>query len=847
MHLRVPASARGILMAGTLVGLLALSIYGFWSRHLFQQAIWQSPGPERFLLFLVVMCVGSAATILLRPRWLVPLTCAVTALYTIAAVGILPLAATTFFLFACFVLGRLLLSWSDTFRGVVPDLIALLAGMSAVMWLIAGLAHFPVNYPATYLAILAAVLMVKPGNTAACMRRVAGLFLPAQLKRRRDYMLLAVALTPLLAHWLVVLKPEIGEDALSMHMVVPAYVAEHHLWSFDFRHLVWAILPMGGDWCYTIPYLFGGEFAARLLNLAVLGVICALLYHAALRWVGRPTAFLLTGLFAATPVVQLVTGSLFVETFYAAMCMGAMAALWHYRSAGDRPALLASAFLLASAMGVKLIAVLFVAPVGVVLMWALWREARTTRGGGTSGSRADRAVRPTVRPLWLIAGTIAVMALAAGPYLYSWWKTGNPAFPYLNNIFHSPYFSQAYTPDSRFSEPLTWRTPFDVTFETHRYWEGQDGSAGFQFFWLFPLVLLSIRRDWRFTDWTLVAVAVAGTFAGLLLRPNVRYLYPAFPLLTLSLALIFRGGTPRFRYAAASACAVCLALNLGFLPSSSWYHKMFCFNPFDRHEAESYVAINAPARLLVDRLNHDHPGESALFLETMDIAGLRGEAYSDGWHDYLFMERVTSLQTEVEVLRLFRELGIGHFIFPIPESGTPVREAQVRRFLARFTDTEADRGSMRLSRLRPELAVSDLPAWATAGEEPAAAPRGEYDDLDPRIRFVANWSHDLQFDSAAGHSLTYSDTVGARFRFKFKGSAIGWIYTRASNRGIAETYIDGLSRGEVDLYSPTTVWQARTVLTTPGDGEHTFEVRILGKKNPGSSGSFVDVDRLIVQ
>ena len=816
-------------MAGALAGLLALSIYGFWSRHLAQQTIWQTPGPERFLLFMAAMGIWSATIVLLRPKWFVPLTCGAAALYTIAAVGILPLAGAAFVLLTCFVLGRSILPQSDKFRGVVPDLIALLAGMSAVMWITALLAHFPVNYPVLYLAILGTVLVVKPKTTAACLRRVSALFRPVPFGSRRDYIMPAVALTPVLAHWLVVLKPEIGADALSMHLVVPAYVANHHLWSFDFRHFAWAVMPMGGDWCYTVAYLLGGEFAARLLNFGLLAAMCAFLYQGARRWVERPTAFLLTGLFAATPVVQLVTGSLFVETFYATLIVGALSALWHYHSVRYGPALVVSAFLLASALGVKLTALLFVTPVAFVLAWELVRVYR--RG----------------EPRWLVACAIGILALALEPYLYAWWKTGNPAFPYLNSIFHSPYFSQVYSPDSRFSEPFTWRTPFDLTFETHRYWEGQDGSAGFQFFLLFPLVLMSVRREWRFVEWTLAGIAVAGTVAGLVLRPNVRYLYPAFPLLTLATALIFPRVTSRFRHAAWFACAGCLALNLGFLPSSSWYHKTFCFNPFDRREAETYLAANAPARLLVDRLNRNDPGGNALFLETMNIAGLRGEAYSDGWHSYLFMERVTGLQTEVDVLRLFRGLGLSHFIFPIPESGTPVREAQVRRFLADFTEPEADRGSMRLSRLRPEFAVGDPPAaaWAAAAAAPAA--RGEYDDFDPRIRFVANWSHDPQFDSAANHSLTYSDIPGAAFRFQFKGSAICWVYTRAQNRGIAGTFIDGIPRGEVDLYSATTVWQARTFFASPDEGAHILEVRILGKKNPGSSGIFVDVDELIVQ
>ena len=64
--------------------------------------------------------------------------------------------------------------------------------------------------------------------------------------------MLAVAAFPLLAHWLVTLKPEASADGLAMHLAIPMSVANNHLWSFDFRHVVWAVMPMGADWCYTI-------------------------------------------------------------------------------------------------------------------------------------------------------------------------------------------------------------------------------------------------------------------------------------------------------------------------------------------------------------------------------------------------------------------------------------------------------------------------------------------------------------------------------------------------------------------------------------------------------------------
>jgi hypothetical protein len=543
-------------------------------------------------------------------------------------------------------------------------------------------------------------------------------------------------------------------------------------------------MPMGGVWCYTVTYLLGGEFAARLLNLALLAVICAFVYQLARRQVDRSTAYLLAAVFAATPMVQMVTGSLYIENFYAALFMGALAAVFRDR-------LLTAGFLLGSAMAVKLTALPFVLPAALLLYR---RKA-----------------------------AIAMLAAGAPPYLYAWWKTGNPVFPFWNNIFHSPYFSQVANPDPRFSEPLTWHTLTDVVFHTQRYWEGQDGSAGFQLL-LIPLVLLAIRRDWLF-----VTIAFSSTLLAFLVKPNLRYSYPALPLLTAAIALI------PVRIARV-ACAICLVLNLLYLPSSSFYHKQFCLNPFDREAARKYLEVSAPARLAVDRLNREHPGENALFLSTMDIAGLRGKAYSDGWHSYLFMQRVTALKTPDDMASLFAQLGLRHFVYPNPASGVPVSEAQVRRFLIDYTRPEMDLGSIRLAKLsgRSERAP------------PSAAPPGRYDDFDPRIFYYAHWTHGPDFTGAAHRSLTYTDIPDASFRFAFRGSKITWVYTKAYNRGFARARIDG-AESEVDLWGAGIAWQSRTVFELAENGVHTLEIKVLPKKNPQSSGNFVDIDELIVE
>ena len=435
-----------------------------------------------------------------------------------------------------------------------------------------------------------------------------------------------------------------------------------------------------------------------------------------------------------------------------------------------------------------------------------------------SGTKVPRGLKPAPQ---LLAGLAIILVVAPLPYLYAWAKTGNPVFPFFNNVFHSPWFDPVASPDPRFSEPLTWRTPFDITFETHRYWEGQDGSAGFQFLLLVPLAALAVRRKWRFREWTLAAVAFSATLLGLALRPNLRYLYPAFPLLTLAIALIARR-------ALWGAVLAVMALNLWFLPSSSWYHKAFCLDPFDRNAAREYLEAAAPVRLLVDELNHVYPGESALFLDTMDIAGLRGEAWSDGWHDHEFMRKVTALNTPDEVRRLFESMHLRHFIYP---SHTPVREVQVSQFLHMTAHLDDEIGGFDLAHFEPG-----------SEPEPAPWPAGRYDDFDSRIWYFANWSHDPQFESAAHHSVTYSDAPSAAFQFHFRGTAITWVYTKAANRGAATVWIDGAPHGEVDLYSPETVWQARTVFGGLAPGDHVFEVRSAGKP-----GRYIDLDELIVE
>src|SRR5579863_9682266 len=94
-------------------------------------------------------------------------------------------------------------------------------------------------------------------------------------------------------------------------------------------------MPMAADFTNSIVYLIGGEAAASLLNFALLVMIVALIYRAVRQWLPREGALLIAALFASTPLVNLLTGSLFIENFVAVMILAMALELWRFHETGE--------------------------------------------------------------------------------------------------------------------------------------------------------------------------------------------------------------------------------------------------------------------------------------------------------------------------------------------------------------------------------------------------------------------------------------------------------------------------------------------------------------------------------
>ncbi|HUQ92039.1 MAG TPA: glycosyltransferase family 39 protein [Bryobacteraceae bacterium] len=631
----------------TLFLLLALTVYGCLAGKLFRQRVWYLSGQRRMFWVCVIYAVLCIGFWFWRRRWFAPALAVLMTVYTSLAVGLLAPLAVAYFLLACWLVGDIALGIS---------IFATLAGLAM---------HFRIHYPIVYLAALAVPFF--------WWRK------PRWHVPEWNYWSAAVAGFPVVLHWLLTLRPEVSADGLAMHLTIPMFIADQHWWTFDITRFIWAVSPMNGDWAFTIVYMLGGEAAAKLLNGALLLVIAAQLWE-------MTRSMLAVAMFASIPVVQLVTGSMFIENLLALLILGAIRALHRFHEEGNRRQLYLFAALWGAALATKFGALAYFLP---ALCFAIG------------------ALRKAERP-WRAAAVAAAILLcfAAPPYVTAWRITGNPIFPYQNNVFQSAHFdtTEAFR-DGRFALGTNWRTLYDATFHSRRYMEGLDGSFGFQHLLFLPLVLLTLRREVPYLVKISLVVAVAAFLLIFRQQSYLRYVYPAMALFSIAIAWAMneaRSLDGQLYRAWALAAVAVVFLNIRFLPAAGWYANDLYFNiPRGAGRQHRYVEETAPVRKLVYYLNAKGGDSPVCFLEGNQIAGLRRRAFTNSWHNWEFYTRLHGSTSPEQDYKLFREYGIQYFIAPTREAGLAASRPHMWAFLAEYTEREYMIGQYYVARWKP--------------------------------------------------------------------------------------------------------------------------------------------------
>ncbi len=799
-----------VLAAGALFMLAGLA-----GGSVFTQPLWTGSGALKMALFTAGYAGLALLAARFRPRLFLPALGLVAAGYSMLAVGPLAVIGAVWLLAGSFATGAWILQTRLKFIAKYPQVVALL-GLAVWSVFVAFTAQWPIHRAWVYWLIF-----LLPMFQVFRLRLVQGA-LRAVSETSQDTSWAALAIFPAAVHWMVALKPEVSADGLAMHLVVAARMAARRFWPFDGSEFAWAVLPMNGDWIWSIAYLLGGEGAAKLMNALILVLICWLLYTWLHELLPGRLAALLTAGFASTPLVQRVTGSLDVENVAAAFLLAGLIFYRRYMRAQLLSDALATAFLAGAAAATSISAA------GIVLPLTL-------------------ALLVTFQASHMFYGCLLGFAVGSLPYLAAASRTGNPVFPYMNNYFRSPLFdASAPLVDPRFVSSLDWRTWFDLTFHSSRFSEGGDGTFGVMFFVLAPLALVAVRQTWPRVGFAALWMCAAGGLVVFLSVPNIRHLYPALPLLTLVIgiaAATLRAYSRRLEWGISACCGVSILVQLAILPAAAPENAGFFLDQaFSRKGVEEYLARFAPERPLVDHLNATAPEARTAWMESNAISNFAGRSWSNTWHSYAFWKALrTSTAAEGHLFQI-EQYQIEYFIAPSAQSTRGLSNVFTREFLDLYTDPVRKFADMELRKLAPVRRTLDGLPQPYAGT-------GMHDELNSFVRYEGPWGRDLNFKHAYRGTLAYSNDARSRVYIRFQGRAITLIHTAAANRCPALVSIDGADSIPFSQYSGSTKWQTRSPRLDAPPGHHTLTLRFPQPRDGGSSvlGCFLDLDGFIVE
>lgn len=447
-------------------------------------------------------------------------------------------------------------------------------------------------------------------------------------------------------HIVISFLPEMGFDALAIHLFIPTQVVQQHQLVFRPDIYVWTLMPMLGDWLYTAGYMVAGETCARLLNVIFI-FITALICCRFVLWAGgtkRGCKWSVL-LFLSTPIVFTESSSLFIDSIWSTFILGAAVVFFRLASCQMRlnEGMIIGGLFLGCAASAKAVTLPNL-PLFILLIVFSFRH---------------RSLWTVIKAVSLGAGIFLLVGTI--PYLRAWWIAGNPVFPFFNGIFNSPFYPPVNFNNPLFTTSINWRILYDLLFDSSKYLEATVGACGFQ--WMLLLIpvigVLILQKKCR-------ALALLGFGVGLVVltflsQSYLRYVFPSFALIS---AVIGVGLSVEGRLLAATAVSA-FGLNLLFFTSGTLtYRQLPLLSLFVSPERNEYINQQLPIRKAVEMVNvlniHSSP---VAFLSQPFAAGLSADALFPNWYNRTFQSGILSAKTPEELAEVLSRHGVQWVVF----------------------------------------------------------------------------------------------------------------------------------------------------------------------------------------
>lgn len=406
----------------------------------------------------------------------------------------------------------------------------------------------------------------------------------------------ACAVVAAAASFLAALAPPLAGDALCYHLELPKrFLADHSLTFF--RDNDNATFPLLTEMWFCWGLAVDGPIAAQLMHWLCGVVTAGAAYTLAVPYVGRAWGFAAAAVTLLAPGINNQMTAPLNDVALAMFTTLALSAWLRATTDADRTVrakwLQLLGLMLGGALAVKYTALVFAAMLSVVVAATIQR------------------LRPSFRVEWIRGvGTAAVIAavVACPWYLRAAYHRGDPLYPFLTaqpTEGAPSTFPESKRPLGRGLGALI-EAPWAMTMEPERF-GGRAHQLGPLFLAFVPcLAIAARRRELR----ALIVVAALYGAACVVLRQNVRFLFPLVPILAVIVAAALRdiaAWEPAPRRIAFAALGT-LVLFITAIPVARMRSTAAVAVGLESREA--FLIRREPTFAAADWINHNLPADS---------------------------------------------------------------------------------------------------------------------------------------------------------------------------------------------------------------------------------------------
>jgi len=614
--------------------------------------------------------------------------------WLIAGVGLTETIVVVLWISSAWIVGAVLLRWSrpNSANCAVSLTEGVLLGM--VIWLTVWgiMLHFPMNYPGLYLGLCLLPflwLLSMPAEIFTDLRlRVSALNVWMESIPFWAW-LAGLALLGWTLRWSSF--PSLAYDDHAHHLRLWTDLLTERRALFDVNAQIWSVAPFASNLLHSGLSLMAGADIRSAMNL-FLAIMLLALFIRILHRLNSPVwlQWMLMVLMASTPMLGNLLLSLQTELLLSLMGLAGLRLVIDAQGGWRGQNVIGVLACAAICAAIKLPG----AVLGTILLLSLalrWWSLHSV-------------VSQQYEPLRWPALTLLIPLtfVAFHSYALAWWITGNPVFPLYNAIFLSELYPPVNFSDTRFIHGFSLNSYIRAFFQTSKFFESTNYTAGWQYLLMLPISLVALLRTGTPFGLRLASLILMGF--GLVMFSATqywRYMFPVMPIAGIVLSALFIGSKCYWRAAFFTLTIFCIVLNIVFFPGVSWMMRSPAQIAYTNEGKKHLTRLYAPVVLLTKEVNRKYRGSRVLYPPNFPYgATLHGSPLYVNWYAPSRQARFSGLKDAHTLASFLSEEKVDFVILnmnDIHAFGTP--SALLREHLAKYGIVKGQTGSFILHRL----------------------------------------------------------------------------------------------------------------------------------------------------